>query len=132
MTLNNELLAMLWITFCLEILNADLIHLDYYKNENENVLKICKEKLECSERLTYKHDKVEATEENFKILESYYATYWRNNSCQSENEPCGSMWGQCCLNMECQYLSDQPDMNKNFLNEKIGLCSDPNIKYSIP
>jgi hypothetical protein len=132
MTLNKNIVTMVWIKFCLEVLNADLIDVGYYKNENENVLKNCKENLECSERLTYKHGKVEATEENLKILEGYYATYWKNNSCQSENEPCGSMWGQCCLNMVCQYLSDQPDMNKNFLNEKIGLCSDPNIKYSIP
>lgn len=119
------------LLFCLKLANAYIVGLDYFKNEQENVVNNCKKNLECSKRLTTNFDDVEATQENLKILENYYSDYWKENSCQSENEPCGLMWGQCCSNMVCQYLNTQSGSKGNILNEKIGLCSDPYIKYSI-
>lgn len=127
---SRKLLTILWLIFYFEYFNADIISIDYFKNEHENVVNNCKQNLECHERLTYKFDEVESTEDNFKILENFYADYWKKISCQTENEPCGIMWGQCCSNMICQYFSDQLEKN-NVLNEEIGLCSDPYIKYSI-
>jgi hypothetical protein len=120
------------LLFCLKLANAYIVGLDYFKNEQENVVNNCKKNLECNERLTTNLDVVEATQDNLKTLENYYNDYWKKNSCQSENEPCGPMWGQCCSNMVCQYLNTQSGSKSNILNEKIGLCSsDPYIKYSI-
>ena len=125
----------MWLKFCFcfNIIKPDLVNRDYYIEENKAVLELCKKDPNCNREFVHLYDiKLESSDKNIKILEKYYEAYWKENLCQNENEPCGKMWGYCCQNMECQYLKDNLDLGGSKLNEKIGLCSHPNIKYSVP
>ena len=128
--------ATMWFyfCFCFKISKSDLVHKGYYVKEYNTVLNMCKQDPECNKQLVYlDNNRLDnSSANNLKILDMYYEIYWKTKRvCQHENEPCGNMWGYCCDFMVCQYLNDISDLSGK-LNEKLGLCSNPNDTYSVP
>jgi hypothetical protein len=96
----------------------------YYQREYDEVLELCKKDLNCKNQLNESNN-------IYELLEPYYVAYWKSISCQRENEPCGSDWGLCCNQLECQYISTN-SVYDSILLENIGLCSFKNTTYIIP
>ena len=123
-------LKRLCLVFLIGLVMTELVDVKFYRKEHQNVLDICRKSSECSIKLaTLNESNQEDLLKKYRLLESYYEKYWSLVSCLSENKPCGKSWGNCCSGLECQYVlavNDDPD------EPPIGLCSLPNVTYSMP
>ena len=122
--------SFVFATLFAKIVASELTDSEFFRKEHQSVLDLCRKAPECSEKLGALDQSNQADLlDKYRLLEPYYEQQWRQASCLGENLPCGQDWGQCCSDLECQYIladNDDPD------EPLIGLCSLGNVTYSMP